>query len=147
MSNDLPQEEEENAAEGKFGQGAHAGSTYQALIWGQRLPRCCSMLMPFLSCAVFESAQALTNAEVSAILQKIVAQKKQDDPAYQPNPLLTKTQEYVDWFSSNKNEAVNQQIRRWGLLWLHACLPALLAAAHLWCGTVQHPGEWRPVWL
>lgn len=61
--------------------------------------------------AVFDSAQALTNGEVSAILAKIVAAKKQEDPAYQPNPLLAKTQEYVERFSGNKNEAVNQQIR------------------------------------
>ena len=62
-------------------------------------------------CAVFEKSPALTNAEVSAILQRIVAAKKSDDPAYQPNPLLAKTQEYVENFSSNKNEAVNLQIR------------------------------------
>lgn len=61
--------------------------------------------------AVFDNAQALTNGEVSAILAKIVAAKKQEDPAYQPNPLLAKTQEYVERFSGNKNEAVNQQIR------------------------------------
>ncbi|EIE20674.1 polymeras-like protein II polypeptide D [Coccomyxa subellipsoidea C-169] len=77
---DAPQEEEENAAEGRFP-------------------------------SVFDSAQALTNGEVSAILAKIVAAKKQEDPAYQPNPLLAKTQEYVERFSGNKNEAVNQQIR------------------------------------
>ena len=60
---------------------------------------------------MFERAHALTNAEVSAILQKIVAAKKQDDPGYQPNPLLAKTQEYVDCFSNNKSEALNQQVR------------------------------------
>lgn len=65
----------------------------------------------FRAFAVFEHAQALTNGEVSAILGKIVAAKKQEDPAYQPNPLLVKTQEYVDRFSVNKSEAVNQQVR------------------------------------
>ena len=69
-------------------------------------------LHPTSVCAVFEKSQALTNAEVSVILQRMVVNKKNEDPAYQPNPLLVKTQEYVETFSTNKNEAVNEQVRR-----------------------------------
>ena len=45
------------------------------------------------------------------MLHKLVAAKRDMDPAYQPNPLLAKAMDYVDLFSSNKNEAAMQQIR------------------------------------
>lgn len=62
--------------------------------------------------AAFDHATALSNAEASAMLSKIVEKKKADDPAYQPNPLLAKTLEYAERFSGNKTEAVNQQVRK-----------------------------------
>ncbi|CAK0761774.1 hypothetical protein CVIRNUC_002892 [Coccomyxa viridis] len=60
---------------------------------------------------VFQRAKALTNVEVANILSKLTQAKKQDDPSYQPNPMLVKTQEYASRFSTTKSEAANNQMR------------------------------------
>ena len=62
-------------------------------------------------CAVFERARALTNVEVANILGKLMQAKKQDDPAYQANPMLVKTHDYASRFSTTKSEAADNQMR------------------------------------
>ena len=45
------------------------------------------------------------------MLSKLTQAKRQDDPSYQPNPMLVKTQEYASRFSTTKSEAANNQMR------------------------------------
>ena len=60
---------------------------------------------------VFQHAHIITNTEVSIQLEQYVAAQKQADPNYRMNPMLEKTQQYVDRFSSIKNRETAQQVR------------------------------------
>lgn len=59
----------------------------------------------------FSNQPVVTTTEVSILLDQYVTSKKEVQADYQPPPMLAKTQEYVNRFSSIKNKETAQQVR------------------------------------
>jgi len=61
----------------------------------------------------FRDKKAMTISEVAIALDQCTSERKLRDPSYQPNLLVTKTLEYMNTVSTNKNPDTVRRIRRY----------------------------------
>jgi len=61
----------------------------------------------------FKDKKAMTISEVAIALDQCTSERKLRDPSYQPNLLVTKTLEYTNTVSTNKNPDTVRKIRRY----------------------------------
>lgn len=76
--------------------------------------------------AAFEAANALSNTEVSLLLSKFEAGKREINADYTPHPMFAKAKAYADRFSTLRNQETAQQVRE--LLVQHELTPYELGA-------------------
>jgi hypothetical protein len=65
----------------------------------------------------FRDKKAMTISEVAIALDQCTSERKLRDPSYQPNLLVTKTLEYTNTVSTNKNPDTVRKIRRYLLFY------------------------------
>lgn len=62
--------------------------------------------------AVFENAAVISNSEVATILGEYMRQRRETRPNFTPQPLVQKTQDYVQKFNCGTNQEAVQAMRK-----------------------------------